>query len=662
MPGLDVEGLPSSSPQFWTGKPLNWGILARVDNISYSLMGITTSPENTSVATVISAEYTSTHTYFGLNAGTTNFTLDFFSPVSPTNYMRQSFPFSYLTISATTSAQSAVRVYVDIDESWTGQTGATVSNFTTSGSLSAFQLSVKGAYTYSENADMALWGEVVLAAKTASNSSITTQSGASAAVRDQFTSSGIVANLEPDYETGDVVAIAQDLGTVTGTASATFAIGYVRDAAVNYLGKGYTGYYRASYPDAISAVSAFLDEYSAAQTESLSLDSDLVSKSTAAAGSNYSDIIALSVRQAYGGLDLTIPASSLDTSGILIFLKEISSDGNVNTVDVIYPAFPIFYVMSPQYIRLLLEPILQYLATGAWHQQFCIHDIGDFYPNATGHNDQIDEPQPIEETGNILILAQAYTLATNDHSMANTYASLFKGYADYLVTNGHNIAIQLSTDDGAGALPNQTNLAIKAAVGLTAYGAMTGDMHYTTIGMDYASQLYNNKIGTDPNQTHFLLEYSDDTSWTTAFNMYPSTLLNLSTFPADAFQMETNWYPTVRTQTGVPLDFRVDWGKTDWMHFAAAYATETATRDMFINDVHEFVGQASVANQAPFSDRFFVTGDRGASVGAYYGFRARPVVGGHFAVLALGGPGTLMGGEADSRGSEEGADGDSDTC
>ena len=264
----------------------------------------------------------------------------------------------------------------------------------------------------------------------------------------------------------------------------------------------------------------------------------------------------------------------------------------------------------------------------------------------------MDEPQPIEETGNLLILAYAYTLASGNSTFANNYTSLFQGYADYLVSNGLNISSQLSTDDGAGPLPNQTNLAIKAAVGLTAFGAMSGMDNYTAVGLNYSSVLYDQGLGTDANKTHFTLEYGNDTTFTTAFNLYPSVLLNLSTFPTAAFDMETAFYPTVREEAGVPLDSRVDWGKTDWMHFAAAYATDDTTRDLFINDVHAFISEASPDNQVPFSDKYFVTGDAGDEVGAYDGYRARPVVGGHFAVLALGGAGTTPTREK-TRGSDE---------
>jgi hypothetical protein len=93
IPGGFVAHLPTASPQFWTGASLNWSIMARVDNTTYSLMGVSGSA-GILAATVLKGEFTSTHTYFTLEAGGTNLTLDFLSPVSPSNYLRQSLPFS----------------------------------------------------------------------------------------------------------------------------------------------------------------------------------------------------------------------------------------------------------------------------------------------------------------------------------------------------------------------------------------------------------------------------------------------------------------------------------------------------------------------------------------------------------------------------------------
>lgn len=95
------------------------------------------------------------------------------------------------------------------------------------------------------------------------------------------------------------------------------------------------------------------------------------------------------------------------------------------------------------------------------------------YLIANGHDDQCAEARLLEETGNLLILAWIYTKASGSATWAAQYSSVFQGYADYLVQNVLYPATQLSTDDAAGSAAKQTNLAIKATVGLTASGALT---------------------------------------------------------------------------------------------------------------------------------------------------------------------------------------------
>lgn len=94
MPGSFVEDLPSSEPQFWAGQSLTWGIMARVDGVAYNLFGFPDPEEGTQQAVVKNAQYTATHTIFVLEAGLVEIKLDFLSPVSPSNYLRQSLPFS----------------------------------------------------------------------------------------------------------------------------------------------------------------------------------------------------------------------------------------------------------------------------------------------------------------------------------------------------------------------------------------------------------------------------------------------------------------------------------------------------------------------------------------------------------------------------------------
>jgi hypothetical protein len=614
--------------------------MVRVDGQTYSLMGVKDPGEGVQPAVVRGAEYTATHSVFTATAGTVVVTLDFFSPVSPANYLRQSLPFSYLTVSVSGTSANSVQVFSSIDGRWTGESEGAVCEFNNAGSTGMFSLKVEDATLYAESSDMATWGETIFASRPTASSRLSFASGNGDRVMSQFVKSGKLAAGGQQCKSGGIVALSHDLGVVTGDQEVTFAVGYVREKAINYLGKAYTGYYRAEHPDTYQAVIYFLNDYSDAFSESLILDQKLSTAAKSAAGQKYADIVALSTRQAYGGIDLTIPNDNLDTSEVLAFIKELSSDGNVNTVDVIMPAFPIYWVMDPDYIRLLLEPMMKYLAAGRWHKPYVTHDMGSHYPNAVGHDDQQAEPMPIEECGNLMVLILAYVRATGDEAWAAQYFDILKGYADYLVENGIDIAEQLSSNDAAGPLANETNLAIKAAVGLKAFGELTGLIEYSNIADSRADLLFAQGLGTDEQKTHFVLQYPDNpSSWKTPYNLYPDVLLGLGTFPKEVHQMSSTFFKSVRGEYGVPLDSRQDWAKSDWNMWLAGTLDES-TRSEFFDDLWAFM--ANGKHNWPFSDRYIATSAKGNTPGVPVLCRARPTVGGHFALLALEGPRSLQ--------------------
>ena len=74
-------------------------------------------------------------------------------------------------------------------------------------------------------------------------------------------------------------------------------------------------------------------------------------------------------------MEVTLPANNLKAAPY-VFLKEISTDGNVNTIDVIYPAVTAMTVLAPEWIKYLLSPVVDYLATDRWPQKYVIHDMG----------------------------------------------------------------------------------------------------------------------------------------------------------------------------------------------------------------------------------------------------------------------------------------------
>ncbi|THX89136.1 DUF1793-domain-containing protein [Aureobasidium pullulans] len=634
LPGDQVAKLPTAQPQFWYGNNLGWSVLANVDRQTYNLFGVSRPAVNTKAATVVKASFTSTHSIFVVTAGNAQFTLDFFSPVSPKDYVRQSLPYSYLSITtATTNGRpSDIDIYSDIDESWTGDKANSCSN-SVSDSTHLYEFSANGA-TYSQSrTELALWGKVVFAAHQSEIHTLSSMSGPSEATRAQFQATGNLTALSQGdtCQTGGSYGFAYRLGLIQKPATVRYAVGVVREDAINYLGPPQTHYYRSQYSDIPSAVNHFFDDYDAALKESNDLDVSIENIGTNLAGKNYSDILALSMRQVMGGIDLTIPADTLNTSEVQAFIKEISSDGNMNTVDIIYPALPFFYVFAPEYIRLLLDPVLKYLESGHYPNPWVVHDIGTNYPNATGYDGGNDERMPIEETGNLFILVDAYEKATGDKTWAKQYGNIWPGFAIYLDKYGLYPSTQLSTTDGLGAFTNMTSLAIKAAVGLSAYSSISGQQKWGEIGAAFAATILMPGIGT-ANSSITNLPYLDLTygtkDWYLTFNLYPQALLNLTTFPSSIFESQSDFYPTVRSQGGVAISSNALWGKTDWDFWVAATSSEKTIK-MFVDDVWAYASNKK--NTQPFSDRYYVKGDKEGLAE----FRARPTVGAHWAIWAL---------------------------
>ena len=78
----------------------------------------------------------------------------------------------------------------------------------------------------------------------------------------------------------------------------------------------------------------------------------------------------MAFRQAYAGTELVSRNGEP-----WAFLKEISSDGNMQTIDVTYPATPVFLYADPDYLGLLLAPILDYVENHGYPKVFAPHDL-----------------------------------------------------------------------------------------------------------------------------------------------------------------------------------------------------------------------------------------------------------------------------------------------
>jgi hypothetical protein len=312
VPGDQLKNAPTAQAEFWTGQSLTWSILARINGVTYSLFGVPNAIYGVDAATTNSVNYSSSHTNIILTAGNVLFLLDFFSPVLPgkDDYLRQSLPYSYLTVTATGTSADRVDVQIlsAIDQTWTAQNGAAQLNYTTSGNAGILWFYNPSQVPFTEDSDMATYGSVVFATTTGPN--VTYACGTAANVYEAFTSKGSLTG-SATCAGSDLAALSKDLGLVgdLSVGTVTFAIGFDREKAINYLGNTQTGYYRSRWPTVPAAVEYFLEDYSSALATSLQFDNAVRTKSEAVSsnfGSQYADIVEASVRQTFGSIDITV--------------------------------------------------------------------------------------------------------------------------------------------------------------------------------------------------------------------------------------------------------------------------------------------------------------------------------------------------------------------
>ena len=283
--------VPEATTHFWAGQVLTWQIYARIKGgTTYCLYGCPNSGMKNARQTTIS--FTSTHTYIKLEAGDAEINLDFFSPVSLTDYVRQSVPYSYLTVNVSSTAD----VMVAIDDSWTGlQPNTQASRFTTDKGAQGLVLSGTNQIIRGEKNDQAQWGDVVLTARGGLDSKISTEMGSAADITAQFSHTGCLSDSNTTYTSGDLTAVAYS-NEGSGPTSATFAIGLEQEEAFSWLNVTQTGYYRACLDGRSAVVDYFFDDAPAAWSESMQLDAK-VREVGYTISANYSDVLESTIRQ-----------------------------------------------------------------------------------------------------------------------------------------------------------------------------------------------------------------------------------------------------------------------------------------------------------------------------------------------------------------------------
>jgi hypothetical protein len=660
---LPATELPATWPQFWQGHVTAMTGIARIDGTSYMFLGDpgiplavpngnngtpTTTQDFERALEQTGLTVTPTRSVYELQGGGVGVTVEFLSPVEPGDTRRQSIPMSYVVMSARSidGKKHSVQIYTDITGEWCSAdnsqeiTWAPVTTTTPGGaSLRAWTVQLANQRPLTEQNQQAAWGTWVWA--TPGGSGVTWQSGQDIVVRPQFVDNGALTNgNDTNYraiqDNWPVFGFAHDLGSLgSETATMTLSVGLARTPALSYLGQNLQPLWASYFSSWQDLVGFFHDDLPSARKRSADLDARITADAVTAGGPQYAGLCAIALRQAYGGTELVTGPDGSPWA----FLKEISSDGNVSTVDVLFPASPAWIYLDPQYLALLLTPLLSYAESGKWPQPFAPHDLGSSYPVASGHNDGGGENMPMEESGNMLIMSAAYIQrapSAQGAAFAKAHYAILKQWADYLVANLPDPGFQNQTDDFAGPIAHSVNLALKGIVAVAAMGKIASAAGNSSDASAYAADAakfiaYWTSNAKDPSAPHLDLTYNGpgggDGTWGTTYNAFADSLLGTGLVPESVKAEQAAWYSSVSNMFGLPLQVPHSYAKSDWELFTAAWLSHYPVAAQLISKVYAYAN--TTPSRVPFSDLYnTISGDQ-------VGFQARPVQGGIFAPLAL---------------------------
>ena len=630
------DKLTESPTKHWTGhnEPLN--SIIRVDGKPFRLMG--TDPRNTPAAEQTGSELTPTHTRYQFAAGGVVVELAFFTPAFLNDLDLLSRPVTYLswTAHATDGATHQVSVYLSANAetatSYTGQPAAFSRQQTQTSTVLSVGTKSQDVLNRSGDDLRIDWGYFHIAIPTSeAHSSVfssRTEQGFAADGALPFTDDidGPAAGQKGASEMAVVLPMGQ---VATQPVSKFVMVSYTEGFAMEYLNRRMRPYWQRDN----KTVSQMLDEAEhdreALDARGVAFDKQLIADLTKTAGEHYAWLCTLAYRQAIAAHKLIA-----DVDGEpLLFAKENFSNGDTATVDVLYPSAPMFLFFNPALLHAQVLPVLQYASMpNRWRFPFAPHDLGQ-YPLANGQNygggEKTEEDQmPVEESGNMLILVDALARLQKNNAgieLAQKYWPQLTQWAEFLHAHGLDPENQLTTDDFAGHVTHNANLALKAIDALEAYADLCRLLHHDADAKKYSADAHSfarKWMEMDREGDHYKLAYDSPNTWSQKYNLVWDKVLDYNLFPKSVRDSEIAFYKTKLNQYGLPLDSRKDYTKLDWELWTATLADNQADFNLLIDPVYKWVNETT--SRVPMTDWY------DTKTGKQVGFQARSVVGGIF--------------------------------
>lgn len=570
-------------------------------------------------ATQTSVEVTATQTHYQFNCGNTGLKLTFTTPALMNDLDLLARPVSYITceLRSLDGQQRNATVYfsssTDLAVNESGQEVSATAY--TSGGLKVLKAgTTEQPVLQKKGDDLRIdWGWLYLAAPQANG----TSQYISTASDNIWNSSG-----KPSTVKGRSMLLTTVINFPKLTSrpiSRYVMLGYDDVYAVQYFQQNLKSWWKLKPGATIEKeLSTASKNYASVIAKCNAFDKKVFADALASGGREYADLCVLGYRQSIAAHKLT-----RSPKGEILFLsKENFSNGSINTVDITYPSAPLYLIYNTDLLKGMMNGIFEYSESGRWSKPFAAHDLGT-YPIANGQT--YGEDMPVEESGNMIILAAAITKAEKNANYAKKHWATMGTWVNYLVREGFDPANQLCTDDFAGHLARNANLSVKAIVAIGAYGMMAEKLNlpdtakkYTAIARDMAKRWM--QLADDGD--HYALTFSDKNTWSQKYNLVWDKLLGLQIFPKEVYTKELAYYLKKQNEYGLPLDSRKEYTKSDWILWTATLSDQRDVFEQFVKPVHKFA--STTRQRVPLSDWHETkSGDK-------VGFQARSVVGGYY--------------------------------
>lgn len=580
---------------------------------------------NSSVADAVqnNVKITATQTIYDFACGPVHLKVAFTSPLLIDNLDILSRPVSYISFEAKSADVKAHQIEILVNTS-SALAVNTPSQDVSANHFSANHLSILKAGTTTQRAlgqsgdDVRIdWG-YLYAAVPDGNAAFQFISKSESAALYSFASGNNIP--KDDRITGKQLALATVLKLGNRkSASAKMLLGYDDIWSIQYFQQNLRPWWdkdnNSSMEDQLAKANT---EYTSILQKCNALDDRIHKDAFTAGGLEYASLCDIAYRQVMAAHKLV-----RSPQGELLWLsKENFSNGCINTVDLTYPSAPLFLVYNPALEEGMMNGIFYYSESGKWKNPFAAHDLGT-YPLANGQ--VYGEGMPVEESGNMVILAAAIAKVEGNASYAAKHWETLTTWTDYLVKDGFDPANQLCTDDFAGHLARNANLSLKAIMGIESYAQMA-----KMLGKNYVYEHYH-KIATDmvprwmalaDDGDHYTLAFGKKGTWSQKYNMVWDKVLGFHIFLPSIAEKEIQYYKTKQNTYGIPLDSRKTYTKSDWIIWTATMASNQNDFMFFVRPVYKYA--LETPSRVPLSDWHETTDGKQA------GFQARSVLGGYW--------------------------------